>query len=256
MGHLMPTAVMPAAAKRNATPVRMLDPAVIRPIKLFRGLSATALTDIASAARPHRLSPGDRAFRQGDAPEAILLVLSGHFKAVQVTPEGSQIVARLAGPGDLIGHVAAFNDRPHPATPIAVVECLVIAWAPESFEDLMERYPQLALAVVRSMASSIQEAHTRLREASTERVEQRIAHAVLRLARQAGRRIDAGVEISFPLTRQDIALMAGATLHTVSRTISAWEQQGIVDGGRQHLIVSDPQALVRIAKGGPDESPE
>src|SRR6185437_15836263 len=112
----------------------------------------------------------------------------------------------------------------------------------------MARHPPLSLAVVRNMGKYIEEAHTRLRESSTERVERRIAHAVLRLVRQAGRRIENGVEISFPITRQDIALMAGATLHTVSRVLSAWEQDGIVDGGRQHLVLRNPQALARIAE--------
>jgi CRP/FNR family transcriptional regulator, nitrogen oxide reductase regulator len=83
---------------------------------------------------------------------------------------------------------------------------------------------------------------------ATERVERRIAHAVLRLARQAGRRVEEGVQIEFPLSRQDIAEMTGTTLHTVSRTMSAWEQAGLIDGGRQRIVIKDPHALVRIAE--------
>lgn len=226
------------------------DGSAIRHLALFRDLDARAIDDIAQMARPHRLPPGETVFRQGDSADAISLVLSGRFKAMQINNEGARIVTRLAGPGDVMGHVAAFNDESHPATPIAVIDSVVLTWPADIFIELMHRHPTFAMAIIRSMGKSIQEAHTRLQEASTERAERRIAHAVMRLARQAGRSIEGGVEIAFPVTRQDIALMTGATLHTVSRTLRAWEHQGIVDGGRQHLILRDAQALMRIAKGG------
>lgn len=229
-------------------PGRRLDGSAIRHLDFFADFDGAALDDIAARARPVRLPRGEALFRQGEPPRAVFMVLNGRFKATQITPEGRQVVVRLAGPGDLVGHVSVFAEKPYPATPTAVSDSIVLAWSPQVFIELMARHPALSLAVVRNMGKFIEEAHTRLRESSTERVERRIAHAVLRLARQAGHRIEGGVEISFPITRQDIALMTGATLHTVSRALSAWEQEGIVAGGRQHLILRDPHALVRIAE--------
>ncbi|HZS83856.1 MAG TPA: Crp/Fnr family transcriptional regulator [Stellaceae bacterium] len=238
----------PEERARQATPGRRLDGSVIRHLDFFKELDDSALDDIAGAARPERIPRGEALFRQGEPPHALFIVLSGRFKAIQVTPEGRQVVVRLAGPGDLIGHVSVFAEKPYPATPTAATESIALMWSPRTFIALMARHPPLSLAVVRNMGRFIEEAHTRLRESSTERVERRIAHAVLRLAQQAGHRVDGGVEISFPMTRQDLALMTGATLHTVSRVLSAWEQQGVVGGGRQHLVLRDPQALARIAE--------
>jgi CRP-like cAMP-binding protein len=237
-----------SAAARRVLPGRQLDGSAIRHLDFFKDLDMAALDDIAGKAQPKRIPRGEVLFRQGEPPRALFLVLSGRFKATQITPEGRQVVVRLAGPGDLIGHVSVFTEKPYPATPTAAADSVILAWSPSLFIELMSRHPALSLAVVRNMGKFIEEAHTRLRESSTERVERRIAHAVLRLARQAGHHIDGGVEISFPITRQDIALMTGATVHTVSRTLSAWEQEGIVDGGRQHLILRDPHALRRIAE--------
>jgi CRP-like cAMP-binding protein len=84
---------------------------------------------------------------------------------------------------------------------------------------------------------------------SNEQVEQRVAHALLRLAKQAGRKVDAGVEIDFPISRQDVAEMTGTTLHTVSRILSAWEQQGLVEGGRQRIVLRDAHRLHSLAEG-------
>ena len=86
---------------------------------------------------------------------------------------------------------------------------------------------------------------------STEQVERRIAHALLRLAQQAGRKVEAGVQIDFPITRQDVAEMTGATMFTVSRVLSAWESQGLVAGGRQKIMIREPHKLLLLAEGSP-----
>ena len=82
---------------------------------------------------------------------------------------------------------------------------------------------------------------------STQEVERRVAHAVLRLTKQAGRAAEGGIRIDFPITRQDIAEMTGTTLHTVSRILSAWEGDGLVEGGRQKLTVRDVTRLQALA---------
>lgn len=83
---------------------------------------------------------------------------------------------------------------------------------------------------------------------STEQVEQRVAHALLRLLNQTGRKTERGIEIDFPISRQDIAEMTGTTLHTVSRLLSAWEDKGIIVSGRQKVTVSDAHRLMLLAE--------
>ena len=81
-----------------------------------------------------------------------------------------------------------------------------------------------------------------------------MAHLLLRLWAEAGTNaIDAegGIELPYPLTRQDIADMSGNTLHTVSRIMAAWETQGILGRGRRKVVIADGDALQRIA--GPDD---
>jgi len=86
-------------------------------------------------------------------------------------------------------------------------------------------------------------------EMSTQHVEQRIAHALLRLVKQSGKKVDHGVEIDFPISRQDLT---GTTLHTVSRTLSAWEARGLVESSRQKIIVREPHKLFVLAERNPE----
>jgi CRP-like cAMP-binding protein len=72
---------------------------------------------------------------------------------------------------------------------------------------------------------------------------------LLRLAEQAGRTVDAGIEIEFPLRRQDVAQLTGTTLHSASRVLSSWEQKRLVSSDHQRIVLRDSRALSLIAEG-------
>jgi CRP/FNR family transcriptional regulator, nitrogen oxide reductase regulator len=100
----------------------------------------------------------------------------------------------------------------------------------------------------------LQESFTRVVEMSTEQVEQRVAHTLVRLSRQSGRTVERGVEIDFPISRQDIAQMTGTTLHTVSRILSGWEQAGLIESGRQRIVLREPEKIFALAEQAPDDA--
>ena len=131
----------------------------------------------------------------------------------------------------------------------AVDDSVVLAWPSGTWPRLVEKFPALAANTLQTVGARLQETHTRVVEMSTEQVEQRIAHALLRLVKQSGRKVENGIEIDFPISRQDVAEMTGTTLHTVSRILSAWEQQGLVEGGRQRIVLRDAHRLHGLAEG-------
>jgi CRP-like cAMP-binding protein len=76
-----------------------------------------------------------------------------------------------------------------------------------------------------------------------------VARAILRLVDESGEQTPEGIEIEFPITRQDIAELTGTTLHTVSRLLSAWKDRGLVSTGRKRVIVRSMDELIRLAEG-------
>jgi CRP-like cAMP-binding protein len=110
----------------------------------------------------------------------------------------------------------------------------------------MKTRPYMSFDLMRLMTGNIQEMQERYRELATEKVERRIARSLLRLAAQMGTKMDRGIELTF--TRQDLAEMSGTTLYTVSRVLSEWERQGLVETGRERVLIRDPHGVVRIAE--------
>jgi CRP-like cAMP-binding protein len=196
------------------------DRFAIREFDLFKEMNATEVDAVLRRARMVRIRQGRTVFRQGDAARNFYLLVEGRLKVVQVTEEGHQIVARIVSPGELFGIAKALR-RPHyPGTATAVVESIALAWSSSLWEDMIDRHPALTMTALHMVAHHMQELHSRIREFSTEDVESRIAHALVRLAMQAGRRTTEGILIDFPITRQDIAEMVGTTVPTVSRILS------------------------------------
>ena len=221
--------------------------ALLTRVPLFAGLDPSAVRDIAANARAHDVTGGRILFSEGDPARAFFVVRDGSIKLTQLTPEGHVVVLRLVGAGDPFGGAAAFSGGTYPITAEAVTNASVFEWPGAQMAALMERHPRLAINALRFVASQLHDLQTRYRQLATEKVERRIARALLRLVQHAGRKVDDGVLIDLPLSREDLAQMTGTTLYTVSRVLSRWESEGILDGGRQRVVVRKPHALVSVA---------
>jgi CRP-like cAMP-binding protein len=217
-------------------------------VPLFQGLPSEVLDRAVDLARRDKRAKGERLFEQGAPARAFHLVLAGRLKVSQTTAAGEQVIVRYLGPRDVAGCVAVCGGVPYPASATAVEDTWLLTWSRERIAELAERHPEIAMRAMRIMGERITELQERLKEMQTERVERRIAHALGRLVVQAGRRTDKGIEIDFPISRQDLAEMTGTTLHTVSRTLSDWGAAGIVASRRQRIVILRPHALVAIAE--------
>ncbi|WP_102958221.1 Crp/Fnr family transcriptional regulator [Mangrovicella endophytica] len=226
-----------------------LDPSLIRSFPVFRCLDDDTLRAILAEAVTRRIAKGTAMFEHGADAREFFVVLDGRLKVVQVTPDGEQVLIRFVVPGEVCGVAVAIGRPDYPATAMAVADSLALVWNSARWPALCELAPALAVNTMHTVGQRLQDAHARIREISTEEVQRRVAHAVLRLARQAGRKVEDGVLIDFPVTRQDLAEMTGTTLHTVSRIMSAWDAAGLVEGGRQRLLLRDPHKLLLVAEG-------
>lgn len=229
-----------------------IDRTVVRSLLLFDRISDADLDRLLTHATARRVTAGDAVFEQGQVAENFFLLVHGRLKVTQVTQDGQQIIVRIVHPGDLFGFAKALQRLDYPGTAKAAAESIILCWPTDLWPQFVEQNPRLAVSAMQTIGQRLEEAHTRIREMSTQEVERRVAHAVLRLSQQAGRQEGHGIRIDFPITKQDIAEMTGTTLHTVSRILTSWEERGLVEGGRQKLLVIDSSGLRSLAEGARD----
>ncbi len=216
--------------------------------RLFQGLDERGLKESASLALSVERKPEEVFFRQGETAARFFLLCRGQVKLIQTTPEGHQIVVRYAGRGEMFGCVPVYGGKEYPATATALVRCAALGWDRPATDHLMEQHPRIAVNALQLLGEELAEVRLRYQELATERVEQRVARALLRFVRHAGRKVETGVLVEFPLSRQDLAEFTGTTMHTVSRILSAWQDQGLIQSGRKRVIVRKPHELVALAE--------
>lgn len=226
-----------------------LDPSLLTKIPAFAGLTPEVLRDILGLAQTRRFETGTTVFEEGAVADRFFLLLDGHIRVVRLTPEGEQVIALHIPPGQLFGIAPALGHSHYPATAVAAVDCVVLCWPADLWHGFVQKYDSFGPGAAKMIGGRVAEMNARIVEMATQAVEQRIAHAVLRLIHQNGRKTDEGIEIAFPITRQDLSEMSGTTLHTVSRLLSGWERDGVVKSERRHIVVTDPHRLVVISNG-------
>jgi len=214
-------------------------------IGLLQGLEEGVAKDILRQAKRRSLEAGTALFAAGQPAQAVHVLVSGVAQLVQSTPQGSRVVVKYVGPGEVFGSPALF-DRFYPVDAVAVTDCEELQWPAPALRAIVDRYPQVAMNMIRDLETRLREMEDRVRDLSGEPVEHRLVHAVLKLVERFGRPVPEGIEIPFPVSRQDLADLIGSTLPTVSRTLGNWEAQRQIRRYRRRLVIADVEAVVQI----------
>jgi CRP/FNR family transcriptional regulator, nitrogen oxide reductase regulator len=225
-----------------------IDRSLIADMDPFVGLSGHELDVILQDTHSFRVAKEDAIFEQGDDASRFFLLLDGIVRVVQTSKGGNQVVARFINAGSIIGIAPAIGRTTYPATALAAVDCVVLAWPTENWPDLSTRFPIFAANTYKTIGARLEETQRKVMELSAIQVEKRVASALLGLVKQTGKKTDDGILIDFPISRKNIAEMTGTTLHTVSRLLSGWESRVIIKSSRQKIIVADAHRLVLISQ--------
>lgn len=224
----------------------MFDPDLVVGLSPFKDMTRAEIREVLRSATRQVFAPDEAVFHEGQEAETFYLLLDGYIRVVRTTEGGDQIISLYIPPGELFGIAAALGRVSYPATAVAATDVAVIAWPMRQWSQIAMRHAGFASATHRTIGGRFTEMNDRLVEMATGQVQHRVARALLRLAAQSGPSGGSRVDIAFPITRQQISEMSGTTLHTVSRLMSAWEKQGIVESRRKHVSIRNAAELKEL----------
>ena len=118
-----------------------------------------------------------------------------------------------------------------------------ISWPNRFWPEFFARYDGFATATYRVIGGRMDEMATRIVNLAAKQVKQCDASAMLRLITRNGRKVDIGIEIDFPITRQNISDMTGTTPFAVSRLLIASEKDDNVANERRRITVTEAGRL-------------
>src|SRR6476619_2496924 len=223
---------------------------LLRTTPIFSRLSVNDRRTIAEVARVQHFGKGETIFVQESPSDAFYAIVSGGVKIFKMMPNGKDVILEVFGPGDPLGAVAAYMDRPCPASASALEDTVCVIIPRAAFFRLLETNPSLVRGLLLGLTTRLVELTNRLAELTGGRIEQRFARLFLKLSTEMGRpAVDTrgAVFIPLALSRQELADMTGTTIETCIRIMSRWNKDDVVRTEKDGFVVLDRKELERVA---------
>ena len=190
-------------------------------------------------------------FTEGHSAHDVYVVCTGRLKISMTSAEGRKLIVRIARPGDLLGIQAALTGQSYEATAEALTPCRIDFISSKDLLALLERQKSFGLSVAVAISKDFTDflEHARGLLMSISAAE-KLAHLLLSLAEQFGRRTTNGITFQTLLTHEEIAQMIGASRETVTRSLNMFTRKRFIRPEEGEVVILNHVALAALASQG------
>jgi CRP-like cAMP-binding protein len=221
-----------------------IDVEMLRQIPLFAPLSAEELIHVAAMTVERHYGRGDIILLEGDMGGALHYVRSGLVKIFKTSAGGKEQVLRLIAAGNTFNDVPALDGGPNPASAAALEPSVVYVIHRAELRKLIMTRPEVAQAVVQTLASALRHLVALVEDLSLRHVTARVAKMLLdqEASTQEGQPVHR-------LTQQEMAAMAGTAREVVGRALKELEAAGAIEVRQGRAVVLNPERLRLLSSG-------
>jgi CRP/FNR family cyclic AMP-dependent transcriptional regulator len=216
----------------------------LRKIPLLSELTDEEMLKVRADIRIRHYAKRDVVLQKGATGDSLLFLVQGQLQVVDITEDGRAIGLRMLAPGDFFGEIAVINGTMRSASVVATTPVLVALLPRATALHLFSHSPSVANQMLRFLAAKVQRDSEFRALLSIHNTAKRI-YSFLELVKE--KKDDEDVVENLP-THQDIANMINTSRETVTRTLLALTQQGIIKKGTHRLIIINPEALQKLAQ--------
>jgi CRP/FNR family transcriptional regulator, cyclic AMP receptor protein len=224
----------------------LIDAQTLGKIPLLRDVAPEALGQLAKSLRRRRFSRGEVIFHQGDPGDTLHLVRGGRVKVVLPAETGDEAVLAILGPGDCFGELALLDGGPRSASVIAMEPVETLVLGRQDFLTFFRTNTEAAERLIVTLARTIRKVNEEVADLAFLDLPGRLAKKLLDLAEAHGEPMGSGgIEITVPLTQEELAGMIGATRPSVNKVLGWYEDQGAIQRRGRKIAILKPDTLRR-----------
>ena len=179
-------------------------------------------------------------YYEGDTPQGLYLVVEGSIKTIKLAADGRQFITGLYNPDDYIGLDALLLDEDFTETAEAVEDSSIYLLPRELILNIVNKYPEVSNQFIKILSNNIHEKEEQLLELAYLSVRKRLAQVLLRLSKKAS---DSDL---LNVTRDELAALAGIAIETVSRTLSDFKEEGLIEKNGTQIKLVNIERLVKM----------
>jgi CRP/FNR family transcriptional regulator len=218
----------------------------VRELCLPAGLDLQELAQVDGMVNRRRpVRRGDYLYRAGTDLQSLYAIRSGFIKSCVLHEDGREQVAGFHMTGELLGLDAISASR-HLCDAVALEDTEVCDIPFALLERLSREIPSLQRHFNRIMSREIVRDHGVMLLLGSMRAEERLAAFLLNLSQRFATRGYSSTEFNLRMTREEIGSYLGLKLETISRVLSRFQQEGLIQVRNRYLKINDADALRRL----------
>ncbi|MGE5548531.1 MAG: Crp/Fnr family transcriptional regulator [Solirubrobacterales bacterium] len=204
------------------------------------------------------MSKGTWLYRAGEPATEAFVILSGAVVLRKFNIGGDHLAVDLVTKGGSLGYRAYVGNRVQSLSAQCTVDCVVRRIPFDELDAAIASDRTLEKAFLQQMASDLGAAQERMMHVTTLKVRDRLLILLGRLARDFTTLNDQQtLVVAPPISRIDMAALAGMTPESLSRCIRSIETEGLAHFSRRHVVIpSIADFRAELSKiGAADEIP-
>ncbi len=211
------------------------------------GFSLEAFEEAGLRTVERRFSPKDTIFAPGDPDDQLYFLLSGTVRLYKIYGDFKEATTALLKNGGVFGKLNLVEGRWQNVFAEAVTESRVASVQKSSLEAVIKRDPEFALRLFSSFSERLRQSDEVIESLLHREVSTRLATLLGNLSERFGRENGSGTLIDVRLTHQDLANMIASTREAVSKVMSEFQREGVIENRNRRIAILDSSALTEHA---------
>lgn len=183
----------------------------------------------------------DSIYLEGYTPNFVYFIHKGKVKTFRQNPDGKEFITGTYSKGDFFGHISVLEGSLYNDSAATLTDCELARIPKEDFIALVYSNNEISARFIKMLANNINEHEKRLIALAYNSVRARTASVLLDLQKKTN-----SETINIP--REDLANMVGTTFESISRTLTDFKTDKLINLKGKDVVVKDVPGLEKVIK--------
>jgi len=216
-----------------------MDAVLLKTVPLFSGLQDRDLSRIVELMVTKRYRKNNLIFFEDDLGQNLFIIKKGRVKISRIDEKGDEVIFAILGEGEFFGELSIIDGLTRSATVTSIDEVELLVLRRGDFLDILQKYPQISITLLKELASRIRKSDTQIKSLSLKDARGRVATTLIRLSEDIGVMMDGKVVLKKLPLQKDLANISGTSRETISRVIKKLEVDGYFEKRGNTLVFKD-----------------
>lgn len=211
-------------------------------------LSPASLKAVENAKHITSYPAGATIFMEGQMARGVYIVCQGQVKLTTSSLDGKTLILKIVQPGDVLGMNSVIAKTPHEVTAETLQPTQLAFISAADFSALLNDHGDIAMQAARHLSRDCQAAYSTLHSLGlATSAAAKLAQFLLQWSAE-GRTSEGGVRTKLALTHEEIAQLIGSSRETVTRLLSQFKKQRVIEMNGATLVIRNKAALENAAQ--------